>query len=212
MEVGSIHIPPRRLAGMLDNAILGAKQGNKPFPWVLILIAGGNLVACGTGQHIMVEDHETGATGMDGAGMALPYSEAEQVAKAVRGVPGAGRKDMTVHLTVTDSLLKVEHGDTTIAEVADIGPEADEAWELRLDAQKLYEAPLEPLESVCVYDLSILTTLGKLKPAETESRLVLWPNHAANTTMWRHGSIKGFIEGNRTPAEDLFTLWDSDVT
>ena len=200
-------INPRRLAGLLDNAVACAKQGNKPYPYVLLLAEAGGFTSCGIGQHIMCEDTEPVAeTTPVGAGMALHYTEAEQVAKAVRGVPGAGRKGAQVDVAVTDESITIMDGPNIIAEVADIGDEAGGAWELRLDAQNLYDSPVEPSGRFTVYDTSILAVLGKLKPANSDTRILLTPCHAGDTTMFRMGSLRGFLEGNRTPPGELGVL------
>lgn len=197
-------INPRRLAGLLDNAVVCAKQGNKPYPYVLLLAGAGGLASCGIGQHVMCEDREpAGVAWPIETGMALHYTEAEQVSKAVRGVPGAGRKDAQVDAAITDESLTIMDGPNIVAEVADIGDEAADAWELRLDAQDLYDSPVEPSGRFTVYDTSILSVLGKLKPANSDTRMLLTPCHAGDTTMFRMGSLRGFLEGNRTTPGEL---------
>lgn len=171
---------------------------------MLLLAGAGGLASCGIGQHVMCEDDEpAGVVVPIEAGMALHYTEAEQVAKAVRGVPGAGRKDAQVDVTITDESLTIMDGPNIIAEVADIGDEAADAWELRLDAQDLYGSPVEPSGRFTVYDTSILSVLGKLKPANSDTRMLLTPCHAGDTTMFRMGSLRGFLEGNRTTPGEL---------
>ena len=191
-----IHVAPRRLAGMLDNAVAAAKQGNKPYPHIMLLSLDGELTASGVGQHVMIEDTEPGMGGEED-GVAIPYREAETASKAIRGIDGALRKDFTVYATIEGGVFRVENGDRTVVEIAD-DPEADSAWEFRADAQKHYDTPIRRGDRYTVYDTAILAVLGKLKPAEAEPRIVLYPGHVADTTLFRLNSIRGFIEGNRS--------------
>lgn len=197
-----IHIAPRRLAGMIDNALAAVKQGVKPYPYVLLLSLDGVLTASGIGQHVMVEDAEPGMEGPED-GVAIPLKEAEAVAKTVRSTEGALRKDHTVFASIRDGVFRVENGNETIVEVADIGEDADEAWGFRADHQQYYGEPYRKGDRYTIYETSILSVLGKLKPAEPESRILLYPGHVADTTMLRIGSVRGFIEGNRSTLEDL---------
>lgn len=197
-----IHIGPRRFAGMLDNALAAAKQGTKPFPWVMILALDNTLTVAGIGQHVMVEDAEPDMGGEED-GVAIPVKEAEQVAKTVRSTDGALRKDHTVYLTITDGVLRVDNGGDTIIEIADVGDEADQAWEFRANHQSHYDQPVSRAERYDVFDNTILATLGKLKPSGSENRIILYPHHAGDAMMFRLDTIRGFVEGNRTPPEEL---------
>ena len=197
-----IHIGPRRFAGMLDNALAAAKQGTKPFPHIMILALDGALTVSGVGQHVMVEDTEQGMGGPED-GVALRVKEAEAVAKTVRSTDGALKRDTTVYLTIEDGVLRVENGAETIVEVADVGDEADGAWTIRADSQHYYGEPVTRGDRYTIYETSILSVLGKLKPAEPESRILLYPGHVADTTMLRIGSVRGFIEGNRSTLGDM---------
>lgn len=187
---------------MLDNALAAAKQGNKPHPYILALALGGMLTVSGIGQHAMVEDEEPGMGGEED-GVGIPIKEAEAVAKTVRSTEGALRRDHTVYLTITDGVLRVDNGGETIVEVADVGEEADGAWEFRANHQPYYDQAVTTSGRYDVFDNSVLAVLGKLKPASAETRLLLYPRHVADTAMFRLDTIRGFIEGNRTPAEEL---------
>ena len=196
-----MYLTPRRAAGLFDNAVAAAKIGNKPYPYVMVIHDSG-LHTAGIGQFAMVEDSEHGDDG-HGEAVALAVSEAEEVSKAIRGVPGAARKDTQVSVTVRDDVLIVEMGEDVIVEVADIGDEADEAWRLRLDAQPLYDSPIERADRVAVFDTTILSVLAKLKPSGESRRAVIYPSWAKDTALFRLGSTRGFIQGNATPAEEL---------
>ena len=197
-----IHIGPRRFAGMLDNALAAAKQGTKPFPHIMILALDGALTVSGVGQHVMVEDTEQGMGGPED-GVALRVKEAEAVAKTVRSTEGALKRDTTVYLTIDDGVLRVENGAETIIEVADVGDEADGAWAIRADSQHYYGEPVARADRYDLFDTSVLAVIGKLKPDSVESRVLLYPRHAGDTAMFRVGSVRGFVEGNRTPPENV---------
>lgn len=198
-----IHLAPRRLAGMIDNALAAVKQGNKPHPYLLLLALHGKLTASGIGQYVMVEDAEPDMEGPED-GVAIPLKEAEAVAKTIRGTEGALRKDHTVFASIRDGVFRVENGNETIVEVADLGEEADEAWGFRADHQQYYGEPVTRGSRYDLFDNSILAVLGKLKPASAESRILLYPHHAAETMMFRLDTIRGFCQGNTSdPVEDL---------
>ena len=188
---------------MLDNALAAAKQGNKPHPYVLVLSLGGALTVTGIGQHAMVEDEEAGMEGPED-GVGIPIKEAEAVAKTVRSTDGALRRDHTVYLTITDGVLRVDNGGDTIVEIADVGEEADGAWEFRADHQQYYGEPVTGGSRYDLFDNGILAVLGKLKPASAESRILLYPHQAKDTMMFRLDTIRGFCQGNTSdPVEDL---------
>lgn len=185
---------------MLTNAETAAKQGNKPFPYVLISEPGG-LSMTGIGQHILVEDIESGDDGL--GAVAVTSDEAGEAAKIIRGVPGATKRDAEVAVTLAGDVFRVFYGDETLVEVADIGDEALDAWELRMDAERLYDAPLKRADRLTMYDTSILTKLGQLKSGDGSKRVTLWPSHAGDTTLWRLGTLRGFIEGNRGSSDTI---------
>ena len=188
------YLHPTRLANLLGNAETAAKQGSKPYPYVLIFEDDGIRVA-GIGQHLMVEDYEPGNPG-SGA-VAITHDEAKEAAKAIRGAPNAGKKDTEVSVSLDGDIFRVAAGDEVFVEIADLGDEADDAWELRLKAQELYESPRERADRLTMYDVTILTKLGQLKPGDGSKTVTLWPSFAADTTVWELGSVRGFIEGNR---------------
>lgn len=196
-----MYVTPRRAASLIDNAVAAAKIGNKPHPYVMVIHDSG-LHTAGVGQFAMVEDSEPGDDG-HGEAVALTVSEAEEVSKAIRGVPGAARKDTQVSVTIRNEVLRVELGEDVIVEVADIGDEADEAWGIRLDAQPLYDTPIERADRVAVFDTTILGVLAKLKPSGESRRAIIYPSWAKDTALFRLGSTRGFIQGNVTPVADL---------
>lgn len=193
------HIKPRRLAAMLDNALVAAKQGNKPYPLVGIAEGDGMLQTFGIGQHLLVCDREHIESG--GAAVTvvvIPSDEAEDAAKAIRQMPGAARKDTTVYATATGSVFTVASGDDTIVSLPSVDDDESGSFLSEFESACGLEAR-EPRKDFALYSNQILATLGKLKPnGEGGDRIMLEAAYAGDTTRFWTGSVWGFIEGNRT--------------
>jgi hypothetical protein len=198
-----IHIVIGRLRKMLSNAIESAKtaQGrDKPHPYVMMTERDGLLVA-GAGQWSFVEDHEPMESGTGSA--AIRLDEALLVDEALKDHPDSLKKSAVVAVSFDDDILRVQDGSETLVEIRDVGDEAAGAWNVRRTAMQLRgETPPAPAERIAVYSASVIGLLGKLKTASGDDRLVLYPNAAGNSTLFRMGSVWGWLEGNRTdPAE-----------
>lgn len=198
-------IAPRRLAQLIDNAVTAASQGNAPFGCAAIMTDSQGVHVAAAGQHVLVEDWEPAEGGGDTHVVVLETKVLKDSATVIRKCEGATRKDKVVDVTCYDGALMVNDQSEMLVDAETLdGPDADDLLQLIKDAQAMYDAPVRPNSEVTVYKLDILAAIAKLKVADGEDRMVFWPGWAADTTMFHMGSLKGYWEGNRTPAGELF--------
>lgn len=198
-----ILIHPRRLATMLDNAVLFAKEGKGNERGVIVETTPGELLVTGVGQHGIVTDVEPHNDHWLNSRVLLPAGDVTELAKVVRGVPDAGKQGTEVAVSIIGTekygeVLQIAQGAEIIAELA-----TDERLTPILDVLNTARSVKTSTDQGDVYTASILALIGRLKPLGERDRAVLHHKTAGDTTSFTFGTCTGFIEGNRTPVGAL---------
>jgi len=124
--VATFDIHPKHLADALANAVdMGKDKLTRPL--IYLRVSGDTLHAYGRGLYTAGRDsREFRADSPQYAEIVITEDEAAELATALRGVEGAGRKETTVSVAVAERThLKVEYGAEILCEL----PDADDLQE-----------------------------------------------------------------------------------
>ena len=192
--MATFDIHPKGLADILANAVDVGKD-KTTHPLIYLRASGDTLHAYGRGRYAAGRDSRPfTADSPQYAELVLTEDEAAELASVLRGLEGAGRKETTVCMSITERInLKVEYGAEIIAELPDADllqvsfgePDEVSDWEEidELLAEIASHIPIG-IDSRFAFQKDILARINKIRADSTVMDIALHPTgHAVGIAL-----------------------------